>query len=277
MIKKNKFIVYWAGYLYSPSQTLDKCPDYVNTVVIAFISPDKNSEVETKFLHKIFPKKQIKDWIKILKSRKIKVLLSILDTPNKHWDTVDFNIFSNSLRKIMIDWDIDGFDIDAESGEKSDNFVNSFINLINCVRKVIGPKKILSYTCYEGKYGFDGEILSKTSKKINYIQTMAYFYDYDEMIKLYDYYKDFMGNKILIGVKAGKKGDQFTPLSELKNICLWNNNKMGIMLWTFNRDNFSYTHNTEWIWCETINKYLNAQIKKSSSFELSQNSKCLIS
>ena len=37
---KQKFNAYWAGYLYSPDFTLNKCPDYIDTVIIAFIGPD---------------------------------------------------------------------------------------------------------------------------------------------------------------------------------------------------------------------------------------------
>ena len=52
---KQKFIAYWAGYLFSPEQTLNQCPEYIDTVILAFIGSDENSEVETSFLHKIFP------------------------------------------------------------------------------------------------------------------------------------------------------------------------------------------------------------------------------
>ena len=144
---KKKFTSYWAGYLFSPTQTLDKCPDYIDTVIIAFIGPDINSKVEIKFLTKIFPEKQIMIWINKLKSRGKKILISLLDTPNKHWDTVDFNIFGKSLKKLMIKWNIDGVDIDAESGENSEHLSESFVDLIKCCRSIIGKNKILSYTC----------------------------------------------------------------------------------------------------------------------------------
>jgi hypothetical protein len=253
---KQKFNTYWGGYLFSPTQTLNKCPDYIDTVIVAFIGPDKNSQVETKFVCKIFPKNQIITWIRKLKKRKIKVLLGILDTPETHWDVVDFEIFGKSLRKTMIDWEVDGFDIDAESGEER-NFVESFVKLIDCVRKVIGYNKTLSYTCYEGKYGFDSQIFERSKSKIDYIQLMAYFDTTEEMEKLYDYYKFFFNDNIYIGVKAGEIKDQGTPINEVMTLCQWNKDKLGIMLWTFNRDNFSFTRQNEWLWCNTIKENLN--------------------
>ena len=178
---KNKFVAYWGGYLFSPTQTLNNCPHYIDTVILAFIGPNENSDVETKFISKIFKREQIINWILELKSRGKKILLSILDTPHKHWDTVDFKIFGKSLKKVMIDWHVDGFDIDSESGEKSVNYVSSFVKLINCVRNVIGKKKTLSYTCYEGKGGYDNLIFDKVKNKLDYIQLMAYYYNFDEM------------------------------------------------------------------------------------------------
>ena len=66
---KQKFNAYWGGYLYSPTQTLNKCPDYIDTVIVAFIGPDNNSQVETKFVSKVFPKNQIKSWIREIKKK----------------------------------------------------------------------------------------------------------------------------------------------------------------------------------------------------------------
>ena len=57
-MSKQKFIAYWGGYFHSPDQTLNKCPDYIDTVVIAFIGPDSNHQVESTYLCKIFKKRQ---------------------------------------------------------------------------------------------------------------------------------------------------------------------------------------------------------------------------
>lgn len=262
-MSRQKFIAYWGGYFYSPDQTLNKCPDYIDTVVIAFIGPDSNHQVETTFLCKVFKKDTIIKWTQELKKKGKRILLSLLDTPQNHWDQVDFKIFEKSLRQTMIDWNVDGFDIDAESGEKYSNNVEAFVKLINCARNVVGKNGIISYTCYQGKEGFDSGVFDQVKNKINYIQTMAYFDDFDGMVGLYEFYKKYFNDEIVIGVKAGLKSDSGTSIYEVIKLCQWNNLKYGIMLWTFNRDNFAFTQNKNWLWCETINN--NLIMKKNSS------------
>jgi chitinase len=245
---------YWGGYFNSPQQTLDKCPKYVDIVMLAFIGPLPNSTAETTFLCSKYSKEQIKGWIKEVQSRGTKVLMSILDTPQTHWNVVDFEIFGNSLREIMEEWGVDGFDIDAESGMPGNVFVEKFVELINCVRNIIGNDKLLTYTCYTGDGGYDGPILTSCKDKIDFLQTMAYFDSFEGMRDLYNYYSQFMENNICIGVKAGNP--EGTPIDEVKKICTWNSNKKGIMLWTFNRDNPNFTKCPEWTWSGTINYYL---------------------
>lgn len=252
---KQKFNAYWAGYLYSPDLTLNKCPDYIDTVIIAFIGPNSNHQVETTFLCHIFKESQILSWIQDLKKRGIKILFSLLDTPQNHWNKVDFNIFGESLKEFVDKWKPDGFDIDAETGETT-NQVESFVNLINCVKKVIGSKGIISYTCYEGKYSFDSHVFKQVRSKINYVQTMAYFDNFEGMKSLYNYYKEYFEDNIIIGVKAGTIQDSGTPLNEVYQICKWNENKKGVMLWTFNRDIFAFTHQKNLSWCKMINNNL---------------------
>lgn len=252
---------YWGGYFNSPTQTLDKCPKYVNIVILAFIGPLPNSTVETTFLCSKYSATQIKKWIKEVQSRGTKVLMSILDTPQTHWDTVNFKIFGNSLYNLMKEWDIDGFDIDAESGMPGNVFAQKFIELINCVHDVIDEDQLLTYTCYTGASGYDGEILKASAHKINFLQTMAYFDDSKSMIELYNYYSQFMENDICIGVKAGNLDG--TSIQEIKKLCIWNLDKKGIMLWTFNRDNPTYTKQCEWTWSRTINYYLKETPKNS--------------
>ena len=241
------FNTYWGGYFNSPKQTLDKCPKYINNVILAFIGPLQNSQVETTFLCSKYPKGIIQGWIKKVQANGTKVMMSILDTPNMHWDSVNFEIFEESLRNVMNEWNIDGFDIDAESGMET-NYVESFVKLVNCVRSVVDNKQV-SYTCYTCSEE-DSQILTETTGKIDFVQTMGYFEGYSEMIATYDYYKRFNKN-VLIGVKAGTLSDSGTPLIEVKQLCKFKG-KAGMMLWTFNRDNKVYTNQKMWKWTQTI-------------------------
>ena len=258
-IKKQKQILscYWGGYFKNDKkypQTLDTIPDFVDIVILAFVGPVKDSTVETTFLCSIYNEDTIKQWIKICQLKGIKVYVSILDTPETHWDKVNLPIFVNSLRKLVIDWNLDGIDIDAESGMNPSNYVDTFINLINEINKQINYLP-LTYTCYMGTTGPDGPILKAIRDKIDYIQLMAYFYNFNNMIDLYNDYQKIMNDNIVIGVKAGNP--DITQLDEVKKLCLWNRNKKGIMLWTYNRDTPQYTENPLNIWLNTINNNLN--------------------
>lgn len=259
-IKKNKkqlFTCYWGGYFKNDSkypQTLDMIPEFIDIVILAFVGPLKNSTVETTFLCSIYSEDTIKVWIKKCQNKGIKVYLSILDTPENHWDTINIPEFVISLKKLITDWNIDGIDIDAESGMSPYNYIDSFINLINEINKQISYLP-LTYTCYMGTNSPDGKILQAVKNKLDYIQLMAYFYDYDNMILLYNDYKKIMGDNIIIGVKAGNP--DVTSLDEVKKLCTWNRNKKGIMLWTFNRDTPQYTNKKLLSWVHTINDNLN--------------------
>jgi len=254
---KQLFTCYWGGYFDNDKQypqTLDMVPNFIDIVILAFVGPIKNSKIETTFLCSNYSAETIKMWIKKVQQRGIKVYVSILDTPDTHWDSINLDIFSKSLKELIVDWNLDGVDIDAESGMNSENYVNTFINLINSVKTEICNLP-LTYTCYMGTDGPDGDILRATKDKLEYIQLMAYFFDYNSMIMLYNDYKTIMDDNIIIGVKAGEP--DMTDLNEVKKLCLWNTNKKGMMLWTFNRDTPQYTNQPLFSWLHIINNNLN--------------------
>jgi chitinase len=262
LLKTQKQIIttYWGGYFKNEDkypQTLNMTPDYVDIVILAFIGPNEDSTVETTFLCSIYSDKLIKQWILSCQNKGIKVYASILDTPTVHWDKVDLLKFSKSLKSLVDNWNLDGIDIDAESSMDPNNYVNTFINLANNVKNQIGNLP-LTYTCYTGIGGPDGQILNEIKNKITHIQLMSYFTNFDGMVSLYNNYKQIMNNRIIIGVKAG--GDDGTPLDEVTKLCLWNQNKVGIMLWTINRDTPQYTNMKLNTWITTIKNNLNLNI-----------------
>jgi len=279
---KETFVAYWGGYFDSPL-TLDKIPDYVDVVILAFASPkiqNGKSILITDFLCSRYSEETIISWVKQIQSRGQKVLMSILDTPETHWNVLNIPQFVQSMKQIVIDkWGCDGIDIDAESGMPGNVYVDNFIELVTEVRSVIGNRKILTYTCYIGTEGPDGQILKSTFKYIDWINLMAYFDDFQGMINLYQDYSTIVGNDITIGVKAGV---EFTYLEEVEQLCQWepkpytfcividkkdgekeigplisvDGNKKGIMLWTLNRDCPSFTQHPNWTWTETIHQNL---------------------
>jgi len=245
---------YWGGYFDSPI-TLNKVPNYYNVITLAFAGPDKKNSITTDFLCSRYSKKQIIEWMKELRkqNKNCKILLSIIDNPTYHWNIIQKFLFSNNVSILINDWDFDGIDIDGESGMPSDNFVDNFVDLTKNLRKCLGKDKIITYTCYEGTQSNDGKILKEIKDDIQWINTMAYFDDFESMKQLYNDYKLIMNDNICIGVKAGSKDDSsVTPLSEVQQLCKFNSQKKGMMLWTTNRDTLSFTGMQDNTWGDLI-------------------------
>ena len=214
MFKKPLFTTYWGGYFKNTPdnpQTLDMTPSFIDIVILAFIGPINDSTVETSFLCSQYSENQIKEWIKICHQKNIKVFVSILDTPQTHWDTIDLVKFSKSLKKLIDDWELDGVDIDAESDMNPNNYINTFVNLVNCIKNEIGNLPI-SYTCYTGTNGPDGVILPQIKDKIGWIQLMAYFDSYEGMINLYNVTSPRGNNRGRKNIYMGKKQNRYYAL-----------------------------------------------------------------
>jgi chitinase len=247
----SKIIGYWGGY-FDSDITLDLTPDFYDYVILAFSGPTNHNTVTTEFLCSKYSEDTIIKWIKTLQSRGIKVLMSIIDSPTVHWDQVNIPNFANSVKEIILDkWGCDGLDIDAESG-MANNYISNFILLATELKRVLN-NKILTYTCYTGTQGPDGEILKHINDFIDWVQIMAYFDDFDDMISLYNDYNTIV-KEIVIGVKAGT---EFTLLPEVEKLCKWKKGKKGIMLWTINRDTESFTGYPKFTWSNTIKNNIN--------------------
>ena len=245
---------YWGGYFDSPI-TLNKVPNYYNVITLAFAGPDKGNTISTDFLCSIYSKEQIMKWMKEIRENNYgcRILLSIIDNPSYHWNIIPKFLFCNNVSILVKDWGFDGVDIDGESGMPDNVFVENFVDLTKNLRKCLGNDKIITYTCYEGTVSNDGKILNQIKDDIQWINTMAYFDDFDSMKQLYNDYKKIMGNNICIGVKAGSKDDSSaTPLSEVQQLCKFNSQKKGMMLWTTNRDTLSFTGMQDNTWGDLI-------------------------
>lgn len=260
--KVPQFVAYWGGYFKVPNQTLDKTPTCIDVVYLAFVGCDKNNEAPIDFLCSIYDKNTIKGWVKEVRSRGQKVMASLLDRPECHWDVIDLAKYAQNVKELVDEWELDGVDIDVESGMPPEHFVDSFVTLIQELRSTLENDKLISYTCYEGTSGFDGKILPQVKQDINWLNTMAYFGSFECMVDLFNDYSAIIEcNKINIGVKAGHDGeDQSTPLDEVVKLCKWqpgtSTEKGGMMLWTTNRDGPSFTQMKEWTYCDTIHQNL---------------------
>ena len=241
------FTAYWTGYQKSIN-TLDTTPSGVDQVILAFFGPLDN-KVEITFITSIYSAEQLKSWIKVVKKKGIKVIASLLDTPQTHWNTVDMEQFSKSLSTLIEEWGFDGIDIDAESGMPSSQYVSSFISLIKTCRSLLPEGATLSYTCYLGLESYDGEILKETIDLIDTVQLMAYGDDFDSMVALFNNYNQIVpAEKLIIGVKAGT-----TPLQEVVKLTEWNSAKKGgMMLWNLPLDTIRYSNKPRWSYFQAI-------------------------
>lgn len=244
---KQIFTAYWTGYQKSEN-TPDTIPDGVDKVIFAFFGPI-NNKVETTFITSLYSADKLKAWIKQLKERGIIVMASLLDTPQTHWNQVDMTKFIPNLEHFIIEWGFDGIDIDAESGMPSSVYVENFISLIKGCRSILPPSSPLSYTCYMGAEGYDGDILRTTIDEIDFVQLMAYGDGYQSMISLFNDYKQVVPqSKLLIGVMPG-----MTALQETVKLTDWNSKeKGGIMLWNICRDQPSYSEKPRWSFYDAI-------------------------
>lgn len=127
---------------------LSVIPENVSVVIIAFVAPC-NVDFDTSFADQVSMGTSItvngitrlKYDIALLKQRMQppKILLSLMDTPTIHWNIVNAEIFALNLEALIDDLGINGIDIDSESAMDADDYVSTFIQLIQTLRKVLGP------------------------------------------------------------------------------------------------------------------------------------------
>ena len=249
------FTTYWAGYLKSNVQlrTTD-IPENVDIVILAFGGPNPDSSLDMSFMIGTHSEEQLKAGIVELRERGTKVLLSLLDRPEMHWNNVDLDVFTSDVAKTVRDWGLDGIDIDAESGMDSE-YVNTFVSLIKRLHQKLPSNALLTYTCYEGTQGPDGDILAQVLEMLSFVQLMAYFLNTEAMKALFrDYNTIVPKHKLLIGVKAGEP--QGTSLDEVRYLNTWTQLESigGMMLWTINRDIPTYTNLPKGTFAKCIKK-----------------------
>lgn len=242
---------YWEGY---PEQNiapypLNQVPSTVDIIPIAFISPTVNSDWTYGLAERTYPPEKIEPWIKEVKQ---KVLFSLQDNAMVQWNQINIDIFCQNIAKAVTDLGLSGIDIDAESN-MSDNYVTSFVDLIEGLRKYLSSDKLITYTCYT-ESDDDVNILHQAGSDIDIVQTMAYWYNFDEVVQLFNFYGNLVGNdKISVGVKVVDTGiDEVQQIAEYLN----KNNYHKMMLWSATQDVESLSGSPDNTWSSTIKQYL---------------------
>ncbi len=247
------FSSYWCGGYRDEGQPihLNHIPNYIDIVPLGFATLGKDSTIHTnEYLLKNQGEKTLKKWIQQVKKNGQKVLISIGETDSNTFADPNPKILAQNAKKLMHEWDLDGFDFYAEGRELS-----ALKTIIPAMRLALGDKALLSYTC-SGRTQEEKEILKAIHSDINWVQTMAYELEFEETTAMAAYYADIVGKeKVLIGVKVGIKiCFDSTPLEDCQKLAEWVRQEgfKGMMLFSFDADTKCYTGQKEWSWAGAV-------------------------
>lgn len=248
---------YWEGYMEHNTYPYPLChiPENVEIIPIAFIAPTSDSNWELGIAGSVYSENEIFNWINQINERGLgqKVLFSLLDTPQVHWDEINLDLFAQNVANTINLKGLGGVDIDAESGMDPKNYVNCFVNLIKYLRKYLNDDKIITYTCYTMS-NYDSNILDKVKNDIDLVHTMAYFDGITGMEHEFNFYGNLVGyDRVSIGVRTTQ-----TSLNEVQEIAQ-KLNEMGyhkMMLWSLTQDVPKITNKPQNTYLDTINKYI---------------------
>lgn len=266
---------FWQGYVQTlPGNLLDQVPEYVDTVTLFVAAPSPESTVSTNYLCKVYPEAQQQGWVKTLQSRGQKVLMSLMDTPSTHWNQVDIDAFVASVKNTVMssgegNWNLQGVDIDLESGMPDEVWVETFTTLIQKLRAELGPSAIITADAFTlGPY--ETAVLTATKDQLSWVNTMGYFWPADEMERSAQQYAQILGgiNKVAIGVGIGYRGGNSTPLSEVEEVSAYAQQQglKGIMAFALNNDNTQTSGDpAQWGYVSAIQSNLRATAKKTAA------------
>ena len=245
VLSSPEIIGYWEGYDEYSIQPypIELVSENVTIIQIAFIapaSPKAPSTVSTQWSFGIstvtYNPRSLRHGIKLLQARsqRPKILLSIMDTPQVSWSNVDIEVFSYNLLTLIEDWDLDGVNIDAESSMPYDVYVQTFITLVQTLRRYLGPNRLLTYSTY-GQTEYDTAILNVTKQDIDILQTLSYWSNATDMISTFEWYGNVMNDtsKIALGFAVN-----MTNLMTIQQTGHWlaTNGYNKTMLWSLTQD-----------------------------------------
>ena len=261
---KEKFTAFWLGYVPSGTEEgvgplLGATPGCVDTVTLAFSNLYPGNTTCNSFLQKANSEDAIRAGIAQIRkqSPNTKILMSIIGTPNPAvgWNTgiTDPVLFGAWLESFADSWGLDGFDIDNED---LDSFPGpQFIATVKAMRQAM-PDKIITLDTYQ--FGRDQAVIKALADDLSYINTIAYFLGFDEMVALVEQYATVIPpGKISIGVKSDLVGPitQGTSLADTKRLSAWEPSggpKYGMTLWNLSSDIKAVTGQANGAWTAAI-------------------------
>ena len=256
------FMGYWLGYVQGGAP-LQATPASVGIVALAFAvtSPGPDGDTITlDFLTSQHAADEIRDGVKALQARGVKVVMSINGKPNWSghaggWDNLDPAAFAANVKAIVVDqWGLDGVDLDNEaiSVIPGDNFVQ----VVKALRHALGPEALLTLPVFIARRD---NYLSQVRDDISFVSTMGYWSDFDSQIARFNKYAALVGpEKVAIGVAdAATPARDNTRFAIVARLAGWNPenaHKAGMMLWNLNPPSLEQEATAEW--CAAIGEHL---------------------
>lgn len=243
------FNAYWSGHL-DTTIKLKNIPEYIDFITLSFASPENNA-VNIEYLCSQYDESLLISEIKLLQENGKRVLLSIVDNPDNQWDKIDIKEFTKNLNEKILFWGLNGIDIVAESSMNNDVYSSKFIELINTISNICGNEIYITYSCNYDNKKLDADVLSNISSDIDWVNILSFKDPSSPIEEMYNYYYIFVKDRICICIKADEDS---ISIEQLELISKSYPNKMGMALWTINRDTNIFTQKEDLIYADTIHK-----------------------
>lgn len=242
------FIAYWSGEEPTgpnASPTLDQTPDYVNLVILFYVTIDDQGNLNTDRLELHNDQATIKGWMADIRNRqqkqqtKTKFTLGIL---SDKFPRQDPTTLAKKVADLAASWGVDGITVDYEPPSRN----NAILDVVTAIRKALPAGSVMTAPIYSAWLG--NSLLGPFAALFDHVNTMDYtpYPGYDRTITLYEDYAKAMGGdaaayeKLGIGVSCMTfTNNNHTPLDDVKKLCAYEpstGHKLGIMLYTLSYD-----------------------------------------
>lgn len=256
-MRKEKFTCYWIGQEPTgPGQSpeLNTMPSYVDVIPLAFVTI-KEQQLDFAFLTQHNSASVIKGWVKEVRAKGSKVLLSII---GQELDSIaDPAAFAKQIQEAMQEWEVDGIDFDYEPPNV--HRLDNYVAVVQQARELLGNDVLLTMPIYQAWYVWDYPDMDEETKAIfqkiadalkqlgtylDYFTTMDYT-PYGNVGSTTDNFMNYAKSigsveKIAIGVSCMDFTDRnHTPLDDVIKLCKWEpdgGTKQGMMNYTFSYD-----------------------------------------
>jgi hypothetical protein len=235
--KRKILVAQWLGYIDSPNDFFKKIPNNIDVINMAYAVPTTKG-LSFDCLTKFISKDLLKETIKTLRKRGIKVILSITDHQDYQWNQVNYIKFISDIFDVLDEWGFDGIDMQCQSEIIIlSNFEEFLINLIKNLRKVIQEDRLITFTSHDSKC--DTAIIKNTVESLDWINLILADNNLESLVNRYQKFNNIENFiNINIGISLVDKSLKTVQWDYIRG------KNSGIYLWGLNKDfknNFEQT------------------------------------